>query len=284
MINKTCTEQELIQKMSQASSEIKLVCGVGNNAAWLVVLEAYGHAKEHPRFNQSIKGGKFVGWYFRRVMKLYHKYEDRLLNAPNKSLFHLAYMREKTRKKFGDISDRDYFEFWKATGGPVYTETRPMVTSLQNKYRLLLVNNGVLNADQVAWVMTAQTALELACAMYDMAINDCETVRGLPRDILEDFFGQFSMKHISKEWYNAMVILEPAIKPMKPSEMEEKNIDHGIRQLMEAWLDNDLLYRSNLATIEEYDEVFRTKGFQKKVLGEIADISERTQKFLDNNS
>lgn len=68
----TMTIEEMERKIASAASVVKLICGVGNNAAWLVVLEAYGHAKQHPRFNQSAKGGKRYGWYFRRVMKLYH--------------------------------------------------------------------------------------------------------------------------------------------------------------------------------------------------------------------
>ena len=50
------TLEELERKMAASAATVKLICGVGNNAAWLVVLEAYGHAKQHRRFNQNIKG------------------------------------------------------------------------------------------------------------------------------------------------------------------------------------------------------------------------------------
>jgi len=280
----TMTIEEMERKMVSATSVVKLVCGVGNNAAWLVVLEAYGHAKEHPRYNQSVKGGKRVGWFFRRVMKLYHEYEDHLVNARQNRMFHLADMDEKTRRKYGDISDREYYDFWAAIGGPAYHETHPLVTSLWNKYRLSLQNNGVEHADKVAWVMTAQAALELAGTMYDMAIDECETGYGLPRNLLEYVFGQFSMKAIAKEWYRAMMTLAPETEPIKPSELDEKNIDIGIRQLMEAWMDHDLLYRSTADTVADYDEVFSTKGHQKKALREIAEVREETQRMIDNDN
>ena len=123
------TMDEMQHRMAAAASVVKLVCGVGNNVAWLVVLEAYDHAKQHSRFNQSAKGGKRVGWYFRRVMKLYHEYEDHLVETKTNRMFHLADLDEKTRKKYGDITDRDYYDFWAAIGGPAYHKTHPPSTN-----------------------------------------------------------------------------------------------------------------------------------------------------------
>ena len=264
--------------MTAAASTVKLVCGVGNNAAWLVVLEAYGHAKQHRRFNQNIKGGKRVSWFFNRVMKLYHEYEHRLVDAQHNRLFHVADMDEKTRRKYGEgITDREYYDFWAARGNPCYSKTHPLVTSLWNKYRLSLQHNDVPDADKVAWVMVGQAALELAVTMYDLAIDECEKGYGIPRSLLEYIFGQFSMKEIASEWYRAMMTLAPEIGPIVPSDLDEKNIDLGIRQLMEAWLDYDTLYASTADTVAEYDEVFRTRGFQKKALREIAEVRQETQ-------
>lgn len=275
----TMTIEELEHAMAAAASVVKLICGVGNNAAWLVVLEAYDHAKQHRRFNQSIKGGKRVGWYFRRVMKLYHEYEHRLVDGKTNRMFHLADMDEQTRRKYGDgMTDREYYDFWAAIGGPAYTKTHPLVTSLWNKYRLSLQKHDVVDADKVAWVMTAQAALELAGSMYDMAIDECEKGYGIPRSLLQYVFGQFSMKEIAREWYRAMMVLAPETDPIKPSELDEKNIDMGIRQLMDAWMDHDTLYASTADTVANYDEVFRTAGFQKKVLREIAEVREETKR------
>lgn len=274
----TMTVDEMQHRMAAAASVVKLVCGVGNNAAWLVVLEAYDHAKQHSRFNQSMKGGKRYSWFFRRVMKLHHEYEDHLVETKTNRMFHLADMDEKTRKKYGDISDRDYYDFWAAIGGPAYHKTHPLVTSLWNKYRLSLEANGIREADKVAWVMVGQVALELAGSLYDSAIDECEKGYELPRNLLEYVFGQFSLKHIAKEWYRAMMTLAPETEPVKPSELEEKNIDLGIRQLQEAWLNHDLLYESTQETVADYDEVFSTKGHQKKVLREIGEIREDTQR------
>jgi hypothetical protein len=89
------------------------------------------------------------------------------------------------------------------------------------------------------------------------------------------------LKRVSKAWYRAMLVLAPETEAIKPSEMEEKNIDLGLRQLMEAWLDTDLLYSSTSETVEDYDEIFATRGFQKKVLREIAEVRQETLKNLE---
>ena len=57
----------------------------------------------------------------------------------------------------------------------------------------------------------------------------------------------------------------------------------GLRQLMEAWLDPELLYSSTSATVEDYDEIFATRGFQKKVLKEIADVRAETMANIEND-
>ena len=277
--NPIMTREELERTMAAAASMVKLVCGVGNNAAWLVVLEAYGHAKQHRRFNQNIKGGKRISWFFRRVMKLYHEYEHRLVDARQFGFFHVADMDEKTRRKYGEkITDREYYDFWAALGGPCYSKTHPLVTSLWNKYRLSLLHNDVMDADKVAWGLVGQSALELAVTMYDIAIDECEKGYGIPRSLLELTFEQFSMKEIADGWYNAMMTLAPETEPIKLSELDEKNIDLGIRQLMEAWLDYDTLYASTTDTVAEYDEVFRTRGYQKKAMREIAEVRQKTKK------
>ena len=73
-----------------------------------------------------------------------------------------------------------------------------------------------------------------------------------------------------------MMALEPAIEPIKLDSTEEKNIDMGLRQLMEAWLEPELLYSSTSETVQEYDDILATKGFQKKVLREIAEVKAET--------
>jgi hypothetical protein len=196
-------------------------------------------------------------------------------------MFHMDDMNEDVRRKYGNISDAEYYEFWKGVGAVAYTKTKPMITSLWNKYRVSLIQHNVRDAEHVAWVMTAQAALDLAGAMYESAMKECETGYGLSRKILDAVFGQFSLKTISKNWMRALLLLTPETEPIKLSDMEERNIDFGLRQLMEAWLDPELLYSSASGAVEDYNEIFATKGFVKKVQREIAEVKEETLKELE---
>lgn len=63
---------------------------------------------------------------------------------------------------------------------------------------------------------------------------------------------------------------------------EKRNIEMGLTQLCEAWIDPALLYDSTMESVEDYDEVFRTRGYQKKAMCEIAEVREETIKELKN--
>ena len=200
----------------------------------------------------------------------------RLKHATKNRMFCLADMSEDVRRKYSNISDAEYYGFWKGIGGPAYQTTRPMITSLWNKYRISLVKHNIRDAEHLAWVMVAQAAIDLAGTMYESAMQECMTGYKLPRHLLDEVFGQFSLKKVSKAWFRAMMALEPAIEPIKLDSTEEKNIDMGLRQFMEAWLEPELLYSSTSETVQEYDDIFATKGFQKKVLREIAEVKAET--------
>lgn len=113
-----------------AAAVVKLVCGVGNNAAWVVMMEGYDHAQRCKCIRRGVKGGHMVGWYFKRAINNFNDYERHLLRAQENRMFHMADMSEDVRRKYGDISDDEYYEFWKGVGAIAYGKTKPMVTSL----------------------------------------------------------------------------------------------------------------------------------------------------------
>lgn len=119
------TEQQfkdLAQRMAKASGIVKLICGVGNNAAWLVVLDGYDHARKCKAYKHEVKRA------FKMAIEEWHHYEARLVYAKENRMFHLDDLGEKARKTFGDISDREYYDFWSSVGGPAYEKTRPLIT------------------------------------------------------------------------------------------------------------------------------------------------------------
>ena len=268
------TREELTQKMVAASSVVKLVCGIGNNAAWMVALKSLDHARQCRRYRGNVKH------LFNRCVRMYHAYEGRLIWATNNRMFHLADMTPNVRKKYGNISDRQYYDLWSQTGIEAYTRTQPLITSLWNKYRVSLIKHGIDEAEHLAWVMTAMAALELAVSLYREAIKDSHIGMGLPKNVLHEVFGQFCLAPIAKTWKEAMLAIAPEMMEYDLDDIESRNIEMGLRQLCEGWIDTNTIFGSTMAAVEEYGEVFRTKGEQKKAMREIAEVKADTDAQL----
>ena len=270
------TRQETIDAMGRAAAVVKLVCGIGNNAACLVVLEGYDHARMCRNYRQRVKKS------FQESMDAIKRYEHNLLYADSNRMFHLADMSPEVRKKYGDITDREYYDFWTDTGAMAYQKTRPLVTSLWNKYRLSIEKNGVGDSSHVAWVMVAMAALELAVRMYESAVDECVSGYGLPRHLVEHVFGQFSLKDVARLWRRSLIMLCPGTESIEPDSLDRRNIEMGLVQLSEAWSSTDTLYGSTMDAVEDYDEIFRTKGEQRKAMREIALVRDETNEELDS--
>ena len=272
------TREQTIMAMGKAAAVVKLVCGVGNNAAWLVTLDGFDHARKCKNYKQNVKKA------FCDAIEEYHKYERELLHAFENRMFHIDDMGDAIRKKYGKITDRDYYDFWASAGGVAYKKTRPVLTSLWNKYKKSLESHHIPDAEHIAWVMTAMAALELACRMYDRAILECVNGYSLPERIVKSVFKGFDLHRVSKSWKRALMKLEPMTNGIALDDTEKHNIELGLEQLCDAWVAPTLLYDSTFENVEDYGEIFRTKGEQKKSLREIAEARELTNEKLKSKN
>lgn len=265
--------QELSQRVAHASGIVKLICGVANNAAWVVVLDGYDAARKCKAYKHEVKRA------FHLAIDAWHEYENRLIYASENRMFYVEDLGEHVRRTFGNITNRQYYDFWASVGGPAYEKTKPLITSLWNKHRLSLKAHGVKDAEHVAWVLTAAAALELAEHLYEFAIKEVMRGYDLKERMTRAIFSQFSLKPIKEKWTRAMKMLAPDTDfELEPT--ERRNIEHGLTQLCDAWMDPSLLYNSTMDTVEDYDEIFRTKGYQKKAMREIADVRDATLEEL----
>lgn len=271
------TYEETVKRMGNAAAVVKLITGVANNAAWRCAQEAYDRVRRSPNYRQDVRRK------FRECFRALHLYERQLIYATDNRMFHLADMSERVRKKYGNITDREFYDFWANTGGEAYTRTMPLITSLQNKYKLSLEREGVRDAYNVAWVMTAMAALQLAVNMYERAIDECVNGYQLPRKMLETVFSQFSLAHIARMWRDALCAFSPDSEHVSPSSLDERNIEMGLTQLCEAWADPTMLYNATMDTVAEFQEIFRTKGEQKKSLREMAEARDETIRELQQS-
>ena len=77
-----------------------------------------------------------------------------------------------------------------------------------------------------------------------------------------------------------MIDLAPDTSDIDMSSLERRNISLGLEQLMQAWTDPSLMYDSTMDTVDDFCEIFRTNGEQKKALREISEIRSETEKGL----
>lgn len=261
---------EIAAALSQAAALVKTTVGVGNNAAWMACLDAFDHIRQHPAYRHNVKAA------YKKCFEAFKTYERQLVCATQNRFFHLGDMAPEIRKIYGDITNRDYYDFWAAFGYTAYSDNRPFYTCLVNKLRLAFLNHGEPHPDILAWSAAAGLCLDMAGEIYKSALRRCAEAEewkhiGIPQRAWQKVFASFNISHIAHLWDNAHELLsgktELALNPT-----EKRNIEIGYRQLMEKWLDEDSLFGSRIKTCADYNEVFRTNGEMKKVQHQFAEM------------
>ena len=260
------TYEQLQYDLARAASVVKLVCGVANNATWLVMMDAHDKIKKHPCYKHQVKR------LFKSAFEAFKQNERQLLYADENRMFHIEDLDPGARKKYGNITDAQFFEFWQGLGAKAYTEGGKWVSSLRNKYRLSLIKHNVKHEEELSWVMVAQACLELSVSMYDSAIKTCSNDYAINKNILNRIFHYFRIGDVATLWYKAIRLIEPRTKDYELDEIEERNIEQGIIQLHQSWSDPRMIYGSAFAATQDYSDIFRTKGENKKALREIGEL------------
>lgn len=281
---------ELHRQLSAAASMVKLVMGVANGCAINIMLDCFsevsgkatdpktGNRKPpHPRYKHQVKQA------YKHAIDEYHAYEHRLIYATTNRFFHLDDLTAKYRKIYGDITDAEFFEFWKGTSARAYQVSRPLVTSLWNKYRLSLLNHGIKNAEILAWPMVGQACLTLAVDIFHHAVDDAiQAVPMLQPHQVRGLFKDFNLHRVREAWTRALMMTEDIRYELEPT--EQKNIDMGILQLAETWANPDYMYDSVSETLPDFADIFRTKGEMKKALRNIEEVRAQTWDELEKES
>lgn len=262
------TVKELETKVATASGFIKTMTGIANNAAWQCCLDALDRLRLHP----SYASRQNVRYAFITAMEEFRRYERNLLYAEKNRLFHVADLHESTRKKYGNISDKEYYEYWCATGATAYTQKKEWIANLVNKYLISFTQHGIPHAEIIAWGITAEAMLTLAVCLYRNNLQVSADQYGIPLTLLQDIFQGLNMERVRKRWSEAMQAIEPATKGYELSDGEQRNIQMGLDQLQEHYTSIATMTDAMQETTEAYDDIFRTKGEQKKMLRMIAEI------------
>lgn len=270
------SSEQLSLDLARAASAVKLVCGVANNATWLVMMDAHDQIKKHPNYRHEVKH------LYKAAIEQFRKQEKQLLHSRENGLFHISGLVQSARKRYGDITDSQYFEYWQGLGAKAYTEEHKWVSSLANKYRLSLQNHNTPNADILSQSMTAEACLELCCTIYESILNACARDYAVPFSLLNGIFELLDLKPVRDLWRKALSITEPAVDNQELDDVEKMNIAQGIRQLHEAWSDPRLIYSSAFASTMDFEEIFRTKGEKMKRLREFEELMALSEKEMRN--
>lgn len=113
------TVAEVERDIAQCSGFVKMMCGVANNCAYYVMMDALDHIRKHPRYADN-KIKRLFEDKPNSALDFYKRYRNRLRWPMGHDLrfFHVADLTEEARKKYGEpMTDEQYFEFWEATGG-----------------------------------------------------------------------------------------------------------------------------------------------------------------------
>lgn len=289
----TVDMKELEKNISQCSGFVKMMCGVANNCAIGVVRHAWGFIADirdresykerppHPHPGCKHKAKKAFTQFF----KEWDQMESRLLYPHDGDVrfFHVDDMPPEARKKYGKMTDAQYFLFWRCVSSLAMKKSMPFVTSLQNKFRKSLERHNIREADLTAWAMTAYTVLELAADTWRNVMKSCsEAVPQVDKEILEGIWRCFSPQQPTDTWRKAMLLMAPEVDCYKLDEDEERNIELGVEQLRDLWVSVDLPFDSTIAAVEDFDEdIFRTRGEAKKSIRELAEMREEARRDRD---
>jgi hypothetical protein len=288
--------EQLEVRVAQCSGFVKMMTGVANNCAIQIATQCWNKVadirdkdsyRERPR--QPHPGCKHKAKQtFRQFFTEWHQMESVLLHpsAGQARFFHVDDMTPKVRKKYGAMTDAQYFEFWRGTGALAYQRSQPLIGSLHNKFRLSLERHGVANAQLTAWSMVADAALQMAVETWQRTMRQCyDEVPQMTHEWLDNLWRPFSPRRPAETWRRALLLLAPECNAYKLDGDEERNIALGLAQLRELWTSAELNYDSTIRAVEDFDEdVFRTRGEAKKARRELTEMRNDTLQELEEKA
>lgn len=232
----------------------------------------------HPDFRHRVKAA------FKAVGLEWHRYHSRLRHSKcaGVGLFRLSDMAEEDRRRYGDITDSDLYQWWQGFGPHAYREALPTVNALQHKIALSLSRHGHRNVEHVAWALVGDTVLQVAQYVYNVIT-----------DSVHDFLPQCSLHYIRTEMYPdfslcrlcdvyryALRLLAPdaAREEQTLDPDEQKNINMSIHQLKDTWINRTVAFDAALKATQDFGEdIFKSRGFHQKALREIAEMRQMAE-------
>jgi hypothetical protein len=263
------TVEQLEQRVAQCAGFVKMMTGVANNAAIAIARDCHDKLRKHPKYKHKVKQlfkTAIIDEYRHYRCNLKHPRPDMIC------FFNLSDMPESARKKYGAVTNDQYFEFWEGTGVLAYQKSQPLIGSLWNKFRLSMMRIGVSHPEIVAWGCVGASVLELSLFVWERVMRSTyEALDGvLTMDQVERIYRPFKMERVSLAWRKALQELAPELNHYTVDEAEERNVALGVEQLSQLWISTDLPFDATIAAVKDFaDDIFSTKGHAKKAMAEL---------------
>lgn len=259
----TESRQQIEQRIWRASGLVKTLCCMPNNVAYITLYNAYDYARRHPGFRMETKK------LYRDAMESYKVYERRLYAATENRMFHLNDLTANCRKRYGDITDKEYFEFWQDIGSRGYTLALPHLQALTHKFRTQLKKRDTPHYEILAHQLLAQTMLTTAVAFHRSAITLAIDKDKVPSEIAGKLYGQFSLAAVEKKFSKALLSLCP--NRVGLDEVEERNIEMTVKDITDIFANEENINKVLIDGVADNEDIFRTKGEMKKTLRQCAE-------------
>lgn len=256
--------QEAYLYLERCSGNVKLFMMQFNTIAWIQMMNTRDELKLSPVYKNIVKKK------FNEAFAEFARYESTLIN--NTEFFNPDCIPERNRKLYADdFTRRDFYDYLVGVGGNMYNRVANTFSALRHKYRLAFEKRNSPYPKLQASMITTFNALEIAVRAYKNTINTLYKESGIKKKYIESGYGAFSLERVLNKWYIACRSLNLPVYIL--DQLETANIDTSLKQINEE-LDNvEEFYASFMEAIEEYDEVFASKGMQKKALrGAMADL------------
>lgn len=261
-----------LQAVTQASSFVKLIDGVVNNAAWAACLDAYEYLKPLKRFNQQVRGGDTAGYGYKRCFKALKDYQRNLIYASENRFFHVADMTEETRNYYAKgMTDEEYYDFWASFGFKAYQDNKQFLTCLVHKLHLVYEQAEVKQAEAAAWSMGAYMSLSVATECHSDTVKAVAKQWGGSFNEWARLFKAFDLATVEKLWGDAHKDFFPELTTIDFSDDEFENIKLSFNQWAYRLVRGKTLVKSRVDTVADYaDDIFRTPGCAKKAMRELS--------------
>ena len=250
-------------KRDAAKERMMLLFTACNNAAYIVMMDALAKVKELPEYNARFSRLRST---FNHAEEEWQAYELRLKHSEHGWLDPKKFTPEQKKRFAADLTQEDYTEYWQCIGGKAYTKLTDEVNVLRNKFRLSIEAHGIPNAKTSAAVLATSSMLILCEAVHTKMVNAFHQKFSVTKEDAWVMWRDFSLKRMQLAWGKCVRMMGPVTML---NGHESRNLELTLEQLINHWNDEAFFRESLMETVEEFPEIFRTKGEQKKYLREI---------------